>query len=323
MPDYCNITTDLERVFPRLEHYALKEIVEDWTSVGSNLYSKGGTGFVSTVFWNDTMLDVDATYPPAEGTFTYVADDDILYIDNGANPSTVTVEIGEDWDAFLTVCRDKAQQMVDARLNNKYITPLVPRSVQTHDTSDYEYDVVRATALITCWLVVSRKDADCKDAKTLYKQFWNTEPDIGESKGILNLLMDGDIVLQDQISVREVGEQNFNVYPNSSNTVDFQPIFFGPYSGNKPMTWRIQIDTGGTLGTATYKVSYDQGSNWDLTLQKTKDDDNNQIRFSIASGIQIRWPATTWVDGEWWDLELIPQSDTATNRQVSSFSMRR
>jgi|GEM_PF-1990321 len=325
MADYCSITTDLEEVFPGLEKYQLRERVESWTSEASNVYSKAFTGNVAAVFVDGAQYTLDTDTSPDAGKYYYSADVDILYIHITAdgNPSANTIYIGEDWDGLLTKSRDRAQQMVDARLNNKYETPLVPRSQQIHNTAVYEYDIVRVTALLTCWLVVSRRDADCKDAKMLYKQVWNPDPGEGESKGLLNLLMDGEIVLQDQISVRETGEKNFNVNPYSSNTVDFQPIFFGPYSGNKPMVWRIQIDTGGALGTATYKVSYDQGSNWDLTLQKTKDDDNNQIRFSIASGIYVRFPETTWVVNEYWDLELIPQGDTATNAKISSIPVVR
>jgi len=163
---------------------------------------------------------------------------------------------------------------------------------------------------------MSRVAPSDEDVKAIYREFYNPNPETGETKGLINQLVDGDMVLQDQQSVREIG--GFNVYPWSSNTVTVQPIFYGPYTGYKEMLWRVQIDTAGALGTATYKVSYDGGSNWDLTLQKTKDDDNNQIRFSIANGMYIRWPAETYVEGEYWDVELFPSTDIATNAKIST-----
>lgn len=330
MADYCDIGADLERVFPRLEEYQLREITENWTKTSgqTNVYEKGGVGHVGQVFENDTMYTVKtsvALVDATASTWYYDSNVDKVYIHTSGDdaPSGYTIECGEDWDAYLTIARDQAQQMIDARLKNLYVVPLEPRSRQIHNTANYEYDIVRVTALVTCWIVVSRKDADCKDAQVLYKQFWNPNPDIDEPKGLLNLLIDGDVVLQDQTSVREVGERNWNVYPNSSNTVTFQPRFFGPYTGTTRQMWRIQIDTAGGLGTATYKVSYDQGDNWDLTLKDTKDASKNQIRFYINSGISIVWPDTTYVKDEYWDLELIPQSDEPVTKKFGSAPITR
>ena len=89
------------------------------------------------------------------------------------------------------------------------------------------------------------------------------------------------------------------------------------------MIWRIMIDTGGALGTATYKVSYDGGANYDLTVQPTKDDTADTIRFLISRGIYVRFPETTWVADEYWDLELFPSTDVADNASIFSIGMYR
>ena len=315
---YCDITNDLQRAFSRIEDYQYKEIIEAWESEGSNIYSKNGTGYVGNVYVDGTMYTEGSNITPSAGEWYYSEDTDKLYIHitGDADPANYQIEAGEDWDAYKTVMRNKAMQMVDAYLNSKYVTPLAPRMRKLHDTAEYEYPIVYATALCTCWLIGSRVAPHDQTIRALYKQFYNPNPEIGETKGIINQLVDGDMVLQDQISVREAG--GWNIYPYSSNSVTVYPIFSGEYTGNKEMIWRIQIDTAGEIGTATYKVSYDGGSNWDLTGQKTKDDDNNKIRFFIASGVWVRFPAETYSEGDYWDLELFPLSDTATNAKIGS-----
>jgi len=155
MADYCNTTTDLQRVFSGIETYNGLEIAEDFTLVSGTVYRKHGTGFVSAVLWNGTALEEASSTPSplsslGEGEFYYSAAADTLYINDAADPADGDILVGEDWDTLKTACRDKAQQMVDAYLNNKYVTPLIPRSKQVHDTADYEYPIVRATALCTC-----------------------------------------------------------------------------------------------------------------------------------------------------------------------------
>jgi hypothetical protein len=149
----------------------------------------------------------------------------------------------------------------------------------------------------------------------------NYNPEPGGEKGIINKLIDGDIVLQDQITARETG--NWNIYAGSSNTVTYQPILIGLYNGSQYKRWRVQIDTGGAVGTATYKVSYDGGTTWDLTLQPTKDAANDEYRMYIGDGIYVYWPETTWVLNEYWTVELFPMTDTASGVKVSSITMSR
>jgi len=322
--EYCNITTDLQRVFSRIEEYQAKEIIEPWTVSTSSEgeYKATGTGMVSMVFENGVQKDKYTTrgdlLTNGEG-FYYDENLDVLYIiTSGADdPSGYTIEVGEDWDAFKTAMRNKAQQIVDAYLNNKFSTPLAPRSVLVHDSSEYEYPIVRATALYTCYLIISRTNPNNPDAISLYKQFYNPIPEPGEIKGFINQILDGDIVLQDQISVREVG--SWNIWACSGNSSNTVPFLSGTYTGDKYEEWKVEIDTAGSIGTATYKISQDGGDTWKETLQDTKD--GEQLRMSLAGGIYIRFPDISYSLGDCWYIEVFPLTDTATNAKVSSISL--
>lgn len=329
MADYCNITTDFQRAYSNIEHFQHLDIIESWakTSGQTNVYEKHGTGYNEMVFEDGTQLTIKTSVADVDSnasSFYYDGNVDKLYIHTSGSdaPSGYTIEYGEDWDAFKTVCRDDAQEMLDSLLNNKFETPLAMRSRDTHNTaSNYNKWIVMAAAKLACYLIISRDDPASEIAEALYKAVDNPNPDDGEMKGIVQRLYDGDIVLEDQVSVRESG--GWNVYPDSSNTVTVRPVFSGEYTGTTEMLWRIQIDTAGALGTATYKVSYDGGSNWDLTLEKTKDDTKNQIRFYIASGVWVRWPAATYVKDEFWDLELFPITDEVSSAKVGFIPVKR
>jgi hypothetical protein len=326
--EYCNITTDLQRVCANIEQYQSQEILEGWTKTTgqTNVYQLDSVGYVSQVFEDGVQMTVKTSVALADATastFYYDTDKDILYIHTSGSdaPSGYTITNGEDWDGFKTAMRNQAQEMVDNRLSSKYVVPLQPKSRSDHTSNAYEYDIVRITALLTCSNIIRRVDPNDPIGLALYKEAWNPDPEVDEMKGLINQLMDGDISLSDQITTREAG--GWNVYPYASNSVTVAPIFYGPYLGSKHEIWRVEIDTAGAVGTATWKVSYDGGSNWDLELQDTRDDDNNQVRFYIANGIYVYFPVAEYGDGDYWDLELFPMTDEASNAKMFTIGMSR
>ena len=314
---YCNTTTDLQRVCVNIENYQSQEIVETWTLTSGHVYEKEGVGFVSKVFEDGTQLTIQTSIVNVEanaGSYYYDTAVDKLYIQTSGTtaPSNYTITNGEDWATLKTSKLNEAMEFIDGYLSAKYITPLQTRTRQTHTSNDYDYIIVRLCALVTSWLIISRVDPLDPIGESLFKQSYNPEPDIGETKGIINQLLDGDIVLTDQITAREIG--SFNIYDCSGNSVANQPILFGTYMGSQFETWKIQIDKEGAPGTATYKISYDNGTNWDLEDQDMIDD--NQVRMSIASGVYVLWPTADYAVDDCWTVELFPLSDTATNAGV-------
>ena len=147
---------------------------------------------------------------------------------------------------------------------------------------------------------------------------WNFAPEPGEQKGLLNQLRDSDIVLLDQAYPGKI-----RVVPYASNTVNTQPQVWGRYTGSMYKQWRIQIDTAGARGTATYKVSFDGGTDWDLTLQETYDSSDDEYRMYVGEGIYLYWPAETYVENEYWDIYLFPSTDEPTTSKIGSVELWR
>jgi hypothetical protein len=320
---YCNSTTDLQREFSRIEEYEAKEVVKNWTNVSGDLYYKFGTGYPEMVFWDGVQLTAVDEYGDLDpSTYFYRTTDDKLFIylpedDTGKDPDDGhIVEVGIDWATLKTDAINEASALIDARLNRAFPTPILPRSSRTHTTDTYDPDLVRACASLACALIILRVDPNDINGKMLHKYAINPTPEPGEALGIIDQYLNGTLVFQDQITAREVG--NWNITPYASNTVTYSPELFGTYKGSTYKEWRIQIDTGGAPGTGTYKVSFDGGTNWDLTLQDMKDSDQDTYRMYIADGVYVKWPNTTWVINEYWDVKLYPLSDTVTVKSFGS-----
>lgn len=321
MADYCNVTTDLTDVYPAIEDFQLKERVEEWTIASGQTYTyyKAGVGQVNQVFEDGVQMSVQTSIANVESnaqSYYYDPDADILYIQTSGTdiPTDYVIEIGEDWDSFKTNMRDKAQQIIDAYLNTRYSTPLMPRVNQDHDSSAFEYPIVRAAALYTCYLIVNRRMPGSDDAMSLLREVYNYE----EPKGLINQIMDGDMVLQDQISPREAGK--WNIRPGSSNSTELL-LIRGSYTGPEFQTWKLVIDTAGAPGTATYKLSYDNGGTYDYTLEETRESDS--LYVSLGMGLYAYFPASTYSEDDEWTIDVYPKNAEITGAKVASIAMER
>lgn len=322
MADYCNVTTDLTDVYPSIDDFQLKERVEEWTIASGQTYTyyKGGTGQVNQVFEDDLQMTVQTSIANVEanaGSYYYDSDNDVLYIQTTGTdiPTDYLIEIGEDWDSFKTRMRDKAQQIIDAYLNTRYSTPLMPRINQDHDSTAFEYPIVRATSLYTCYLIVNRRNPGSEDALKLLTEVYNHE----EPKGIIKQILDGDLVLQDQISPREAGKWNIRV--GSSNSTELL-LLRGSYTGSSFEKWKLVIDGAGAPGTATYKLSYDNGGTYDYTSQDTRDD-GDSLYVDLGYGLYAYFPASTYSVDDEWTIDLFPLDADVQGAKAVSIAMER
>ena len=328
---YCNVTTHLTNEYPEIESYQQKRVVEGWTLVAgqTKTYYKYSTGQVSQVFGDGAKYTVKTSIALVEATAStwyYDNANDILYVQNAAStdPDGATViEIGKDWYTFKTAIRDNAMEFMNSVLCKIYNVPLMPRSVRTHTSDDYDYVIVRACALLTCAFIMKRINPADPIGDRLLKEVWNTEQGAGEPKGLLNQIVEGDITLTDQVNVKRAG--GWMIIPLSTNTITRGPIVEGEYLGATFQVWRIQVETGGAPGTGKYKVSYDgSGSSWNLTGQDMYDAANDEYRMPITSGITVRWPiGVTQVLDEYWDLYLFPKTDTIDIGKVGNIEAGR
>ena len=328
---YCNLTTDLRDVFPKIEYYQGMKIIEEFVSVSGQdkTYMATGAGYVEQVFDDGEQLTAKTSIADVQsnaGSYYYVADTDLLYIhakdsDDLTASSIPDIESGVDWDAFKIRMNYDAEEEIDSYMTRLYIVPLQPRLIKRHSSNDYESPIKLASAYLTCRNIVRRLSPDDKIAQSLEKIVFNANLEDGEEKGIINKLLDGDMILQDQISPNEVGSVG-NVDADSGNDGGGYIWVSGNYTGARYERWRLEIDTAGAPGTATYKLSYDTGANWDKTLQETFNADTNYRRMAVAKGIEIIFYGTFVLEDKW-DFELFPSTDKPDRQKISSSTLVR
>ncbi len=321
--EYCNVNSDLVSVYRPIEEYKNLKTLTGWELVSGNVYKKDQAGFVEMVYEDGVPLTQGNSTTPAAGEFYYKASTDTLYLQctDSADPATHTIESGLDWDAFKQRCRNDAQEMLEAWLRSVYATPFqkVIAPGQSYNARDYDYIIRRATALLTCYLIVSHTNSEDPAAEKLYKQVFHEPQFEGDQPGIVQQLLSGKMTLRTQRSAREPG--SFNVYEGANNSSTAYVEVTGTYSGANKEVWRLQIDNGGAPGTATYKLSYDQGATWDLEGQPTRPSSDGR-RVRIGNDIWVEFVGTFTV-GDYWDIELFPSTDALVIQPVGAFKLER
>jgi len=316
---YCNITTDLSDQIPDIGRYMERRILRPFFAVAGNANTYGcrSQGQTNMVFDDGEALTLKtsiATVQATAGTWWYDVTVDTVYVhakgSDTLTTATITIEAGEDWDGLLTRFNNRAYNRVNNYLNSVLPTPVPPRLIRHENTDDYDSVLIEANALLTCYYIIRRRATDDALAEKLAKMVWNSNLATGEEKGLLNQLRDGDIVLTDQITARETG--SFNYWPDGSNTTDTPLWIYGLYTGETYQRWRLEFDNTAATGTATFKLSRDGGTTWDLEAQDTFDSTDDDRRMPLLSGLSAIFDPDTgndYTDGDFWTIEVFPQDD--------------
>ena len=316
---YCNITTDLSDQVPDIGRYMERRILRPFYAVSgnANTYACRSQGQTNMVFDDGEALTLKtsiATVQATAGTWWYDVTVDTVYVhakgSDDLTTATITIEAGEDWDALLLRINNRMYNFMNGILNPRYPTPIPPRIARHESTDDYDYVLIQANALLTCSEIIRRRATDDALADKLYRRVWNTNLETEEEKGLLNQLRDGDIVLTDQITAREAGTVNY--WPDSGNTTDTPIWIYGNYTGGEYQRWKLEFDNTAATGTATFKLSRDGGTTWDLTAQKTFDSTYDDRRMSLLSGLYAIFDPDTsndYTDGDFWTIEVFPADD--------------
>ena len=328
---YCNTTTDLRDVFPQVGDYLVSKILEGWSSVAgqANTYVVAGVGYVEVVTDDGEQLTVRTSIADVQsnaGSYYYIADTNLLYVHaKGSDDLTAStaprIESTVDWDAFKTRMLNDAAEEMNSYFTRLFVIPLNPRLIKLHSSNDYESPVRLSCAYLTCRNIVRRLNPGNDIAKQLEIVALNSNPEDDEEYGLINKILRGDIYLQDQISPADVGSIS-NIEEGSSNSGTGYVNFLTNYTGSTHQRWRLKMDTAGAPGTATYKLSYDTGANYDITLQETFNEDNNQRRIRIGSGIEVVFGGTFTTDDQW-DFDVYPSTDRVDRPKITSTIMVR
>ena len=205
------------------------------------------------------------------------------------------MEAGEDWATHITDILYKASRYFDSYIDNS-----LPRQSWKNDENVYDYIVIRTTAQIAAHFLIFAHNPENEDSLKLKEEYEATLDKINEGGIKLGFEKSAD---SSQGIIREL---------SASGTL--KPIDLrGRYSGNVYDKIRLQITTGGVIGTAKYSV-WASGNN-KLGINKGSQVVTDEIITgtyqTLSSGLQVRFGASTTIGISGATTDIMDASGTA------------
>ena len=276
-PIYCT-HKELKRVFPQLDEFDQKVPIYGWVVVSGSKYAAHDCGQVTQLFVDGESLGSAQsahTDLNVEGEWFYNSTDDVLYYYSASSPADKLMEAGELFTAMVTQFRTDASRYIDSRLD-----PKLPKNQLKDKEGNFDYMIVRTTALYAAAFMVRTKDPTSEVAAALMLEADTNVQLLNEGRAALSWQNTGDA---SQGVLRDVTYTDGQIRPvdfkGRAGAVDYDLI-------------QLKIGTGGAIGTATYNVwvkdSDGLKSNQVITNEKITGDYQ-----TLAYGLQVRFSGTT------------------------------
>ena len=257
-------------------------------------------------------IAVDESEYDSGDTYFFLYDSDldlcILSMPSDSNPNDSLVEAGEDFSTLITRITGNASRYLDAKLD-----PNLPREQLKDKEGNYDYIIVRTTALIAAVFLIRSHDPTSEVATALMEDAMGNIDALNKGGAALSWQTTGD---SSKGIVRDVTYTSGSIRP-----VDTR----GRWSGSWDLL-KVKIIKGGELGTATYSVwtkdSDDLKNNQVITEEKINGD--YQI---LAGGLQIRFggsadDSVATANNEW-EIEVAGWQEEVDNSAINSIKMTR
>ena len=277
-PTYAT-ESDLRDIYPNIDKYDAKKPVYGWVTTGvSNFYKSYNTGLINVLFFDGIEGTAVSDDPNANYEFRYSEGNDSVevYIDTGS-PADMLMESGEDWATHKTDLLYKASRYLDS-----WLDPAMPRQAWKNDEGEFDYIIIRTTAQICAFFLLSAHDPDNEDALRIKEEY----------EDVLEKINAGHIKLGFEISA----DSSQGIIRELSASGTLKPVDLrGKYTGNSYDKIRVEIETAGVIGTA--KMSVWVAGNDKLGINKGEKILTDQIITGnyqdLAGGLQIRFGAST------------------------------
>ena len=248
------------------------------TGISTNTLTVERAKFGTTAASIDDDASVYKHFQPSvDGGWLYDSDNDfvVMSVTDTTNPSDNLMEAGEDFSTLITRITANASRYLDSRLD-----PNLPQNQLKDKEGNYDYIIIRTTALIASSFLVRSHDPNSDIANKFMEEVDTNIELLNTGKAALSWQNTGD---SSKGVIRDVIYTDGSVRP-----VDTRGRWTGSWDLIKVS---ISSTTAGAIGTAKYNVY-------------VKDEDglkNNQVVTEeiitgdyqpLAGGLQIRFGAS-------------------------------
>ena len=302
---------ELKRIFPQLDEFDQKTPIYGWVEVTSNKYAAHDSGQVSQLFADGEDLGPAQsahTDLNVEGEWFYNSAEDVCYYYSASTPSDKLMEGGEEFIGMVTQYRADASRYFDSRVD-----PSLPREQLKDKSGNYDYMVIRSVGLIAAAFMVKTKDHKSELAVSFMEEADKNIQLLNEGKAALSWQNTSDA---SQGLIRDITYTSGKIRP-----VDTR----GEWSG----TWdliKVQIGTGGVLGTATYNV-YVKDSDGLKQNQVVTDEKITGDFQPLSGSLQIRFAGDTDTTqaaaNDEWEIEVTGRQEYVDSSDMKSVKLTR
>ena len=297
---FINISTP-EYLFIESVNTSANTITVTRGALGSTIRSHGGSQLL--LEWIDFNESNEWFYDS-------YADHVVMY--SATNPNDLLMEAGEDFSTLITRITGNASRYLDAKLD-----PNLPKEQLKDKEGNFDYIIVRTTALIAATFMIRAHDPTSEVANALMEDAQSNIDALNKGAASLSWQTTGD---SSKGIIRDVSYTSGSVRP-----VDTR----GRWSGSFDLI-RVKIETGGAMdGTATYSV-------WVKDSDKLGNQQGNQIVTAekingdyqtLAGGLQIRFGGSSKTSvataTNEWEIEVAGWQEEVDNYAVNYVKMTR
>tara|TARA_Y100000593_G_scaffold20822_2_gene41922 strand:- start:4971 stop:5942 length:972 start_codon:yes stop_codon:yes gene_type:complete len=302
---------ELKRIFPQLDEFDQKSPIYGWVVVSGSKYAAHDSGQVTQLFANGEDLGPAQsahTDLNVEGEWFYNSAEDVCYYYSADTPSDKLMEAGEEFVGMVTQYRADASRYFDSRVD-----PSLPREQLKDKSGNYDYMVIRTVGLIAAAFMIKTKDHKSELAISFMEEADSNIALLNEGKAALSWQNTSDA---SQGIIREATTIQGALYP-----VDTR----GEWSGSWDLI-KLDIDTAGAIGTATYSVYVKDANglknNQIVTSEKITGDFQ-----PLAGGLEIRFAGASDNSeahaDDVWEIEVTGRQEYVDSSDMKSIKMTR
>ena len=242
---YCT-NRDLKDIFPSIDEFDTKTALYGWVVHSSNLYRADNSGLVTQLFANGQDLgsaQANSGVVDSNGEWFYESSlDAVYYYNSTTNPNDMLMESGDDWATLKTRYISNAEKYLDSRLDGR-----LPRKQFKDKDGNYDYMIVRTTALLACSFLIRANDPTSEIANALFEEADRNIASLNDGSTKLSWQVSGD---SSKGVIRQVSVSG------SINLVDTRGHYYDIYD-----RVGVKITTAGAMGTAKYSVWHKDADN--------------------------------------------------------------
>jgi hypothetical protein len=310
---YCT-NRDLKDVFPSIDEFDTKTSLYGWVVDSGSRYKAENSGLVTQLFANGENLSTaesSASNVSSNGKW-YYTDDVAYYYNDATNPNDMLMESGDDWGDIRTRYISNSSKYLDSRLDAN-----LPREQFKDQDGNYDYIIVRTTALLACSFLIRASNPTSELADALFNEAELNIASINEGST--------------KLSWQTTGDASMGIIREGSVSGDLRVVDTrGAYSGVYDKIG-VKITTAGAMGTAKY--SYWAKNSDNIGTERMNNGATadyaeiiNGTYQPVSGGLSIRFAGDTGDTAtlnDKWEIEVHGRNETTDSGMPNSIRMTR